>query len=140
MEEDSASGSGADSAEPDTAIKMSDMEEDSASGSGADSAEPKKEKKVRRKKRTWDAPRMTKAEWSRMNKANLKRAKRDKRREIIKAHLASTASYHVKCKRPVDDEIFDVDEYVKYLKERFKSNGKTGCVGPDNTVQITKSA
>merc|ERR1712154_509831 len=67
------------------------------------------------------------------------RAKREKRRKIIKNHFASTASFHVKCKRPVDDEIFDVDEYVKFLKERFKMNGKTGVVGAGQPVHITKN-
>mmetsp|Transcript_13940 Transcript_13940/g.17182 ORF Transcript_13940/g.17182 Transcript_13940/m.17182 type:complete len:101 (-) Transcript_13940:91-393(-) len=35
--------------------------------------------------------------------------------------------------------MFDVDEFVKFLKERFKVNGKTGDVGPAKTVNINKN-
>merc|ERR1711994_450802 len=65
--------------------------------------------------------------------------KRERRKKVSEKYLNSSSKFHIKCRKPVDDEIFDVDEYVKYLKERFKMNGKTGCVGPDNLVQITKS-
>jgi len=40
----------------------------------------------------------------------------------------------------VEDEIFDVDEYVKYLTERFKINGKTGQVGSGRPVRVQKAA
>ena len=39
----------------------------------------------------------------------------------------------------MEDEIFDVDQFVKYLKEHFKVDGKTGQVGPSQQVNIQKS-
>lgn len=62
------------------------------------------------------------------------------RREKIKAARAkSTCKFQIRCRKPVEDEIFDVDEFVKYLKEHFKVDGKTGQVGPARQVNIQKS-
>jgi len=60
------------------------------------------------------------------------------RRQKLAARRAKAHSkFQIRCKKPVDDEIFDVDEFVKYLVERFKVNGKTGMVGQgkDSTIQ-----
>ena len=53
--------------------------------------------------------------------------------------LKNDTKFQVKCRRPVEDEIFDVDEFVKYLKERFKIGGKTGVVGAGRPVNIHKT-
>merc|ERR1711997_829847 len=62
------------------------------------------------------------------------------RRERISAYRAkATSKFQIRCRKPVEDEIFDVDEFVKYLKERFKVDGKTGDVGPGRTANVQKS-
>jgi len=62
------------------------------------------------------------------------------RREKLAARRAKAHSkFQIRCKKPVDDEIFDVDEFVKYLAERFKVNGKTGLVGQGKDSNIQKT-
>ena len=62
------------------------------------------------------------------------------RRERIAAYRAkSTSKFQIRCRKPVEDEIFDVDEFVKYIKEHFKVDGKTGQVGPGRSVNVQKS-
>merc|ERR1739842_270039 len=68
-----------------------------------------------------------------------RKMKAEKRKKVLEKHLNSSSKFHIKCRKPVEDEIFDVDEYVKYLKERFKMNGKTGCVGSGRLVHISKN-
>lgn len=71
-----------------------------------------------------------------------KRAMREaiKRRNCIMAARArSTSRFQIRCRKPVEDEIFDVDEFVKYIKERFKFEGKTGQVGAGRPVNVSKS-
>merc|ERR1711879_1006865 len=53
--------------------------------------------------------------------------------KILEEHKKATSRFHIKCRKP------DEDEYVKFLKERFKMNGKTGCVGSGRTVHISKN-
>merc|ERR1712130_119192 len=80
-------------------------------------------------------------------KAQLKVKRRKKalkeriaRRERIAAFRAkSTSKFQIRCRKPVEDEIFDVDEFVKYIKEHFKVDGKTGEVGPGRSVNVQKS-
>merc|ERR1712173_121320 len=62
-----------------------------------------------------------------------------RKRKILEEHAKSTSRFFIKCRKPVEDEIFDVDEYVKFLKERFKINGKTGVVGAGRPVDIRKN-
>jgi len=62
------------------------------------------------------------------------------RREYLAARRAKAHSkFQIRCKKPVEDEIFDVDEFVKFLTERFKVNGKTGVVGSGKDSTIQKS-
>eukprot|EP01084_Bolivina_argentea_P135591 238908_1 len=80
-------------------------------------------------------------------KAQLKVRRRKKelkeriaRRERIAAYRAkATSKFQIRCRKPVEDEIFDVDEFVKYIKEHFKVDGKTGAVGPGRSVNVQKS-
>eukprot|EP01084_Bolivina_argentea_P189420 325737_1 len=65
---------------------------------------------------------------------------RTARRERIMAYRAkSTSKFQIRCRKPVEDEIFDVDEFVKYIKEHFKVDGKTGQVGAARLVNVQKS-
>ncbi|ETO17384.1 Ribosomal Protein, Large subunit family member (rpl-22) [Reticulomyxa filosa] len=62
------------------------------------------------------------------------------RREKLAARRAKSHSkFQLRCKKPVEDEIFDVDEFVKFLTEKFKINGKTGNVGAGKDSNIQKS-
>merc|ERR1712087_369304 len=94
-------------------------------------------KKKRKRMKPEDYP--TKAE------KRLKQRKKDyiariKRREkILAARAKATSKFQIRCRKPVEDEIFDVDEFVKFLKERFKVEGKTGQVGPGRPVNVQKS-
>merc|ERR1712087_446333 len=77
-------------------------------------------------------------------KAKAKRKKQLKRRikrreKILAARAKATSKFQIRCRKPVEDEIFDVDEFVKFLKERFKVNGKTGQVGPGRAANVQKS-
>mmetsp|Transcript_72748 Transcript_72748/g.116059 ORF Transcript_72748/g.116059 Transcript_72748/m.116059 type:complete len:176 (+) Transcript_72748:78-605(+) len=84
---------------------------------------------------------------SKSTKAQLKVLKRKKdikdkraRRERIQKYRAKSATkFQIRCRKPVEDEIFDVDEFVKYIKEHFKVDGKTGAVGPGRPVNVQKS-
>lgn len=81
----------------------------------------------------------TRAEYKRYIIKVKNKQKRERRKKVLEKYLNSSSKFHIKCRKPVEDEIFDVDEYVKYLKERFKMNGKTGCVGPKGLVHISKN-
>lgn len=62
------------------------------------------------------------------------------RREYLAARRAKAHSkFQIRCKKPFEDEIFDVDEFVKFLTERFKVNGKSGVVGNGKDATIQKS-
>merc|ERR1711879_237240 len=114
------------------------MGEESMSGSAeAEITEPKKREK---KKKKYEGARMTKAQYKRYMKKVQRKLKAEKRKRVLEKHLNSRSKYHIRCRKPVEDEIFDVDEYVKYLKERFKMNGKTGCVGAGRLVHISKTS
>merc|ERR1712154_55389 len=123
---------------------MSDSEAESMSGdqsedqSDTEITEPKKRKR-RGGKIKFEDSKMTRAEYKRYIIKVKNKQKRERRKKVLEKYLNSSSKFHIKCRKPVEDEIFDVDEYVKYLKERFKMNGKTGCVGPKGLVYISKN-
>ncbi|ETO27004.1 Ribosomal Protein, Large subunit family member (rpl-22), partial [Reticulomyxa filosa] len=62
------------------------------------------------------------------------------RREKLAARRAKSHSkFQIRCRKPVEDEIFDVDEFVKFLTEKFKINGKTGLIGTSKDASIQKA-
>eukprot|EP01084_Bolivina_argentea_P189421 325739_1 len=105
------------------------------------------EKQKGAKKIKKNAPKKKKIKRVRPTKAQLKVKRRKKelkertaRRERIMAYRAkSTSKFQIRCRKPVEDEIFDVDEFVKYIKEHFKVDGKTGQVGAARLVNVQKS-
>merc|ERR1712129_626660 len=113
---------------------------------------PKKDAKVIKKeiKKAKAAPKKKKKKKAKKVKPtkSLLRVRRHKkevkasraRRALIAAWRAkATSKFQIRCRKPVEDEIFDVDEFVKFLKERFKVEGKTGQVGPGRPVNVQKS-
>merc|ERR1712096_542866 len=40
--------------------------------------------------------------------------------------------------KPVDDDIFDMGEFEKFLSEKIKVGGQTGQVGPDKDVNVDR--
>merc|ERR1712154_420031 len=93
-----------------------------------------KKKKSKKKKKVKPTKSLLRV---RRRKKELK--ERIQRRQKIAAYRAkATSKFQIRCRKPVEDEIFDVDEFVKFLKERFKE-GKTGQVGPGRPVNVQKS-
>eukprot|EP00178_Gracilaria_changii_P003731 TRINITY_DN15637_c1_g1_i1.p2 TRINITY_DN15637_c1_g1~~TRINITY_DN15637_c1_g1_i1.p2 ORF type:complete len:133 (+),score=30.50 TRINITY_DN15637_c1_g1_i1:46-444(+) len=45
------------------------------------------------------------------------------------------AKFTIKCSGPVDDEIFDIKSFHKFLQERIKVNGRAGNLGDSVTVE-----
>eukprot|EP00466_Bigelowiella_natans_P021450 jgi/Bigna1/87523/estExt_fgenesh1_pg.C_210106 len=57
----------------------------------------------------------------------------------------SLKKFVINCSKPVEDEIFDMASFTKYLHDKIKVNGKTGNLGDDvkisnpddSTVEVT---
>jgi large subunit ribosomal protein L22e len=47
----------------------------------------------------------------------------------LKKGKKSTTKFTINCSAPMDDEIFDIAGFEKFLHERIKVNGKTGVLG-----------
>merc|ERR1719473_959273 len=55
-----------------------------------------------------------------------------------------TTKFTIDCSDPVDDDIFDIASFEKFLHDRIKINGKTGVLGDDivivrdgSSIQVT---
>merc|ERR1712154_322710 len=81
----------------------------------------------------------TKREKAKAKKKKQLKARIARRAKIMAYRAKATSKFQIRCRKPVEDEIFDVDEFVKYIKEHFKVDGKTGKVGPGQTVNVQKS-
>merc|ERR550514_218291 len=44
------------------------------------------------------------------------------------------SKYTIDCSEPVDDDIFDIASFEKFLHDRIKINGKTGALGDSITI------
>lgn len=95
-------------------------------------------KKLQKKKSI--QPKLTQKQLKLKQRKKLIKALKDKQTKIRAIRAKAQLKYQIRCRKPVEDEIFDVDEYVKYLTERFKINGKTGQVGSGRPVAIEKAA
>eukprot|EP00485_Elphidium_margaritaceum_P005710 CAMPEP_0202687716 /NCGR_PEP_ID=MMETSP1385-20130828/3364_1 /ASSEMBLY_ACC=CAM_ASM_000861 /TAXON_ID=933848 /ORGANISM="Elphidium margaritaceum" /LENGTH=170 /DNA_ID=CAMNT_0049342555 /DNA_START=81 /DNA_END=593 /DNA_ORIENTATION=- len=113
---------------------MSEQEQTKASKQ--DAAKVKQDKGRRPRKK---GTKLTKRELKVQRHKKKLREKRERRTKIAAARAKSSCKFQIRCRKPVEDEIFDVDEFVKYLQERFKVDGKTGQVGPARPVNIQKS-
>jgi large subunit ribosomal protein L22e len=45
-------------------------------------------------------------------------------------------NFHIKCRKPVDDEIFSIAEFQDFLTQRIKVDGRTGSVKEGGAVEI----
>merc|ERR1719476_281365 len=45
-----------------------------------------------------------------------------------------TNKFTIDCSEPVDDDIFDIASFEKFLHDRIKINGKTGVLGDSVTI------
>eukprot|EP00483_Globobulimina_turgida_P002455 UN02459 len=97
----------------------------------------KKTKKSKKIKKKQPKPTRAQRKVKRRKQALKERMARRKRIEAYRAK--ATSKFQIRCRKPVEDDIFDVDEFVKYIKEHFKVDGKTGAVGPGRSVNVQKS-
>merc|ERR1712194_607818 len=51
------------------------------------------------------------------------------------ARLSKAIKYHIKCAKPVDDEIFDLATFQSFLTQKIKVDGRVGNVKDDGLVQ-----
>ena len=65
-----------------------------------------------------------------------KAVKKDKSKQGKKKRLQKFA---VNCQAPVDDEIFDISSFQKFLHDNIKLNGKTGVLGDEVKVELEKA-
>jgi len=45
-------------------------------------------------------------------------------------------SFHIKCRKPVDDEIFSIAEFQDFLTQKIKVDGRTGGVKEGGDVEV----
>mmetsp|Transcript_35451 Transcript_35451/g.56830 ORF Transcript_35451/g.56830 Transcript_35451/m.56830 type:complete len:195 (+) Transcript_35451:58-642(+) len=121
-------------------VKDTEMEEQPEESQPAESPSkgPKQEDKNAQKKQA--KKKLTKEQLKVKRRKKALKAKYKRQEQILAARAKAASKFQVRCRKPVEDEIFDVDEFVKYLKERFKVNGRTGQVGPARPVNIQKSS
>eukprot|EP00483_Globobulimina_turgida_P000833 UN00834 len=124
---------------------ISEQSEQSAQSEQAEQAEKgKKVEKAPRKKSKKFIKRKKKDIKTKAQKRVIRRKKEYRDRVVRRAKIQAlrakaTSKFQIRCRKPVEDDIFDVDEFVKYIKEHFKVDGKTGAVGPGRTVNVQKS-
>merc|ERR1719473_424103 len=51
-----------------------------------------------------------------------------------------TTKFTIDCSEPVEDDIFDIASFEKFLHDRIKINGKTGVLGDSVTIVREGSA
>merc|ERR1719476_217938 len=51
-----------------------------------------------------------------------------------------TNKFTIDCSEPVEDDIFDIASFEKFLRDRIKVNGKTGVLGDSITIVREGSA
>merc|ERR1719231_1822800 len=63
---------------------------------------------------------------------------------MVKAQMKKKAvkaqKFTIDCSEPVDDDIFDIASFEKFLHDRIKINGKTGVLGDSVTIVREGSA
>eukprot|EP01084_Bolivina_argentea_P189417 325734_1 len=101
------------------------------------SGKKQNEKKVFKNKKK--QPKITKAQRKEQRRKRLFKERIARRKKIEASRAKATSKFQIRCRKPVEDDIFDVDEFVKYIKEHFKVDGKTGAVGPGRSVNVQKS-
>jgi len=62
--------------------------------------------------------------------------KKEKKSKVAKgvAKKATTKKWTIDCTEPVNDDIFDIASFEKFLHDRIKVNGKTGILGESVTI------
>ncbi|GAB5368128.1 hypothetical protein AAMO2058_001291700 [Amorphochlora amoebiformis] len=68
-----------------------------------------------------------------MPNTDTKTRKSGKKRQEIKRFV-------INCQKPVEDEIFDMVAFTKYLHDRIKVKGKTGNLGDDVKIDNTSES
>jgi len=65
------------------------------------------------------------------------KAKAPTKAKVAKGKAAAkTVKFSIDCSQPVEDDIFDIAAFEKFLHERVKVNGKSGALG--ESIKITR--
>ena len=55
---------------------------------------------------------------------------------MVKAAKKKTMTFVIDCSKPCEDNIMQIDVFMKYLSDRIKVNGKAGVLG--DVVKVTR--
>merc|ERR1740133_529388 len=56
-----------------------------------------------------------------------------------KSGSTKASKFTINCEEPVEDDIFDIASFEKFLHDRIKVNGKTGALGDAVTITRDKT-